>query len=94
MTGAGDDTGEVETISLADLAKLLDRSELQPGDEAYCADELLGEVNPAALFPWSSKIQPRTADKSGRRTQQRLLVFRWQHARTFLLRCCWYNINR
>jgi hypothetical protein len=44
MTGAGDDTGEVETISEKDLVRLLDRSELQPGDEAYCADELLGEV--------------------------------------------------
>ena len=53
MTGAGDDTGEVEN---ADLMRLLDRFELQPGDEAYCADELLGEVNPATVFPWSSKI--------------------------------------
>jgi hypothetical protein len=44
MTGANDDTGEVEIISNEALRRLLDRSELQPGDEAYCADELLGEV--------------------------------------------------
>jgi hypothetical protein len=48
MVGADGDTGEAEVISDADLARLLDRSELQPGDEAYCADELLGEVSPAA----------------------------------------------
>jgi hypothetical protein len=49
MVGADGDTGEAEVISDADLARLLDRSELQPGDEAYCADELLGEVRTTAL---------------------------------------------
>ena len=44
MVGAAEDTGEAQVISEGDLARLLDRSELQPGDEAYCADELLGEV--------------------------------------------------
>lgn len=44
MVGADGDTGEAEVISDADLERLLDRSGLQPGDEAYCADELLGEV--------------------------------------------------
>lgn len=49
MTGADDDTGEVEIISDSALDVLLDRSELQPGDEAYCADELLGEVKPCCI---------------------------------------------
>lgn len=44
MVGANDDTGEAEVINDADLARLLDRTGLQPGDDAYCADELLGEV--------------------------------------------------
>jgi hypothetical protein len=50
MAGADGDTGEAEVISDADLARLLDRSELQPGDEAYCADELLGEVGPVVFL--------------------------------------------
>ncbi len=48
MVGVDGDTGEAEIISEADLARLLDRTELQEGDEAFCADELLGEVNPDA----------------------------------------------
>lgn len=49
MVGADADTGEAEVISDADLERLLDRSGLQPGDEAYCADELLGEVRLSRL---------------------------------------------
>ena len=59
MTGADGDTGEADIICDAvTLAKLLDRSELQPGDEAYCADELLGEVKPCCICHLSSTTAP------------------------------------